>query len=143
MQLLLDEMLPRVNSVGMNEQEIAHMYYVLKGVPQDKRGRLVRVRLHLTLDVSLFKKPQVALIEEAILLLFRHARASEHSATGLPGKKALGARALGRVHFHALQYHVVARNLSSEWADGKVSVGAGSHITSLKVSDFIFFFSHF
>jgi len=94
--------LPRVDSLGLNEQELGGIYLVTGG------------KQH---DVDAFKAPKVSTVADAIKHLFSLALSHSHSAS---------PRALTRVHFHCLHFHLIAQKQGSIWEPGTQSVAQGS-----------------
>eukprot|EP00026_Physarum_polycephalum_P008463 Phypoly_transcript_08549.p1 GENE.Phypoly_transcript_08549~~Phypoly_transcript_08549.p1 ORF type:complete len:475 (+),score=54.57 Phypoly_transcript_08549:67-1491(+) len=99
---LATRVLPRVDSLGLNEQELGGIYLVTGGKDHDSDA---------------FKSPQVSTVVSAIKHLF--ALADAHAHAGSP-------RTLTRVHFHCLHFHLIVQRQGSMWEPGTQSVAQGA-----------------
>ena len=107
-------LLPYIDSLGLNEMELAALYAALGG------DAVPRARLEMS-------NPEPADVFEAISYVF--------------SKYAPEKRALSRVHFHSLGYHVIAirtamksdksSKMLREWANNGAAVAAGSVAATL------------
>jgi len=100
---IVNQILPHVDSIGLNEQELASLFDVLDSKHLDLK--------HESLGDSV---PDVAIVSLAI----------EHIFTSIPR----GTRSLNRLHFHCLGYHIIAQTNHGmkRWPNPASAVAAGS-----------------
>ncbi|EGG23959.1 conditioned medium factor [Cavenderia fasciculata] len=127
-KLLATNVVPFIDSIGLNEQELGFIYVSTGG----KKFRLEE-----------FKDPTPQVAVEAILHIFNLASkvnakkaggaSTDAAGGGLPmmeaGEMMVGkTRQLTRIHFHYLTYHIVAVRQSSAWSSerSKMAVSASS-----------------
>uniref|UniRef100_A0A6B2L6Q5 ADP-dependent glucokinase n=1 Tax=Arcella intermedia TaxID=1963864 RepID=A0A6B2L6Q5_9EUKA len=103
--------LPHVDSLGLNEQELGYLYASLGGTKVAKSSVPKYVKKH-------FKEPKVQTISNAIAFIFNKIKPA--------------TREFSRIHFHYLKYHIVAQRKGSRWVPGKKSVVIGSMIASIQ-----------
>jgi ADP-dependent glucokinase len=105
MRELANELVPRVDSLGLNEQELGGLYLSLAAEPP-------------TLSADSFKNPSVETVLSALQFVWSHTRGV--SAAGF-------SRPLRRIHFHCLTFHIlVVSDDSPHWLDSARAVAAGS-----------------
>lgn len=111
LRTLAEKVVPHVDSLGLNEQELGGIYSVTGGKE---------------FDVEAFKSPQVYPVVQAITHLF--SLASQH-------RQSTSTRSLSRVHFHCLHFHLIVQKKDSEWESGETSVAAGALACSTQACD--------
>jgi ADP-dependent glucokinase len=113
-ELLGRTMIPNVNSIGLNEQELGFLFYSLTHSSSPSRASEAAdyVRAH-------FQDPT---IEQAI-------EALQH-VLQLPSTNP-SIRCLDRIHFHSLKFHIIASRVSGKWEDSALAVVSGSLAASL------------
>eukprot|EP01113_Clastostelium_recurvatum_P025042 TRINITY_DN3004_c0_g1_i2.p1 TRINITY_DN3004_c0_g1~~TRINITY_DN3004_c0_g1_i2.p1 ORF type:complete len:344 (-),score=44.44 TRINITY_DN3004_c0_g1_i2:145-1176(-) len=108
---------PVVDSLGLNEQELGSLYESLGGT---------------NLPRTSFRAPQVDTVVEALGYILKNLDIWDESIN--PRK---GQRRLMRVHFHCLTFHMVVQRTSGGWSDGAVSVAAGSLAASRQACNMV------
>eukprot|EP01133_Synstelium_polycarpum_P008417 gene8417-9902_t len=112
MKKIARDVLPFVDSIGLNEQELGFLYAAMGGQ---------------AIPASAFKAPTPDTAVSALVYVFE--RANEHIEQATKGA-ALGAddkRVLTRIHFHFLTYHIVAARSDSAWTSrAAIAVAASS-----------------
>jgi ADP-dependent glucokinase len=104
LEQILQHLVPRVDSLGLNEQELGSVYKVLTGESSDD-----------------FKSPSLDLMTKAVKKIF-----------SFVNKNPAPSQTLSRIHFHCLTYHVVVERTASKWGNGGRSVASGSLAASLQ-----------
>lgn len=99
-EALVQSCLPRVNSIGLNEQELTTLYQALGGNLD---------ALNQPIDSSV---PDPESVTQAIDYVYKHTQAD--------------TRQLSRVHFHCFGYHIIAQTSSSPFHDAIGGAVAGS-----------------
>jgi len=96
--LLAEKVLPEVDSLGLNEQEIGSLYEAL-GLKDANLSAVIR------------RLPDVAEVCKIIASVLKHE----------------SNRRLARIHFHSFSYHLIAQKVGSkEWPNIAQAVAAGS-----------------
>ncbi|KAF2074331.1 hypothetical protein CYY_004352 [Polysphondylium violaceum] len=109
-RMLANSVIPYVDSLGLNEQEIGFLYTATGG---DK----------YTMDD--FKQPTVNVAVEAITHIFnRIVQAEDTAQMGLDLMSQW--RTTTRIHFHYLTYHIVAIRKNSAWSSEKASASVAA-----------------
>lgn len=105
MSIITREVLPLVNSIGLNEQELLFLSQAAGGPHSDLR--------------SWNGVPDVGRVSDILLwILDQYGRADLHSEAHLT-----------RIHFHTLAYHVLA-TVDGHWGNQRGAVAAGARIAS-------------
>ena len=113
-EMIAHKAVPFFDSLGLNEDELGHLYVALGGE---------------RLSLQNFHSPNVSTVEEAIHFIFEH--------LPIHNKK----RALSRIHFHCLEFHLIALSKRVESSFGwkeekeKLAVVGGSRAVSLRACD--------
>ncbi|PRP88748.1 hypothetical protein PROFUN_00216 [Planoprotostelium fungivorum] len=107
---LAEKLLPRVDSIGLNEQELGSFYLAMGG----KRYTLEQ-----------FAHPEVRTVLDALQFIYNvvsHTRSGRH---------------VTRIHFHCLQYHILLTPNDSKdsWGSSPAAVTAGSLTATRQACD--------
>ena len=106
---LAHHLFPRINSLGLNEQELLSVAKS-SNAPFDFN--------------SMPHKPSIELVSDLLhWLMMTYSSLSDFSST------------LTRVHFHSLSFHVIATIDDGPWHNGKEAVMAGAKIAGLQACD--------
>lgn len=106
-----------IDSLGLNEQELGSVYVALNGKKYAQTA---------------FKDPKVRTVVDAIKHLFRRVERERSEVLHSGSTSGVVSRQISRVHFHCLQFHIVALSpnantgASKSWRDPKRSVSMGS-----------------
>ncbi|KAK2151151.1 hypothetical protein LSH36_374g04045 [Paralvinella palmiformis] len=103
------QVIPKVTSLGLNEQELAFLSRVMNGPHQDIFDTMGRPEVHKVTDIMTW-----------ILKTY--------------GKDKLPQSRLTRVHFHSLTFHMLSVQPES-WSNIKSAVAAGSRAAGLQACD--------
>jgi len=109
MKELVTSLLPTVDSLGLNEQELASSYFAL-----DSSNQLNETR-------ESFKDPKVRTVIDVLKIIFQFAEQQ---------RPVKSDRGLSRIHFHCLTFHLIMQRKATNWGSGKHAVAAGSLATS-------------
>jgi ADP-dependent glucokinase len=85
--------IPTVNSLGLNEQELGSLYLALGGTEFDREN---------------FKDPLVSTVVSALQFVYREIE-----------KIPTFSRKLTRIHFHCLTFHMIIQVKNSNWNNAK------------------------
>ncbi|XP_059174088.1 ADP-dependent glucokinase-like [Physella acuta] len=108
-RLIIDQALPNLDSLGLNEQEIVFSSKALDGPHHDH------------FDEEHDKQPDIYKISDIMLfILQKYGRSGAN-----PGSR------LTRIHFHSLTYHIVAVD-SAAWSNVDVAAAAGTQVAGLQ-----------
>jgi len=110
--------LPHVNSMGLNEQELGFLYLSIGGDINDQ-NQINKIKRD-------FKDPTVETIASAISFIFSPVESISKNSH----------RPFGRIHFHSLKYHIVAQKTGTGWESGDESVAAGTLTASVQSCQF-------
>jgi ADP-dependent glucokinase len=128
--------IPHVNSLGLNEQELGSLFVALGGKESDLGKRETTTNDDIIIE-KYFKDPSLSVSLAALGNLFiRIPFTAGHS--------------LSRIHFHCLKYHIVARRLPPPptpstryksdnfffWDDAKISAAAGALTATLNACNY-------
>eukprot|EP01128_Nolandella_sp_AFSM9_P006060 TRINITY_DN3050_c0_g1_i1.p1 TRINITY_DN3050_c0_g1~~TRINITY_DN3050_c0_g1_i1.p1 ORF type:complete len:571 (-),score=189.31 TRINITY_DN3050_c0_g1_i1:95-1627(-) len=111
------EILTRVNSIGLNEMELAHLYIALDPLDETEE-ELEEVRQKMM-------NPKVDYAMEVLGAVMNTIKSHKH-----------GVHNLGRIHLHTLNFHIVALSGDGGWANGDASAAMGSLISSVKACNY-------
>eukprot|EP01112_Ceratiomyxa_fruticulosa_P018523 TRINITY_DN5932_c0_g1_i4.p1 TRINITY_DN5932_c0_g1~~TRINITY_DN5932_c0_g1_i4.p1 ORF type:complete len:501 (+),score=67.22 TRINITY_DN5932_c0_g1_i4:216-1718(+) len=101
---------PVVDSLGLNEQELGSLYLSLGG------------QQFTALD---FSSPKISTVVSSLQYII---------SKTIPDDKS--SRQLSRIHFHCLTFHLIVQRVSSGWTSGAPSVAAGSLACSKQACSF-------
>jgi ADP-dependent glucokinase len=104
---------PNVNSLGLNEQELGFLYFALIHAKSDYKSSAEHTLAASEYVHREFSDPSPNLVLEALSHLF-----------SLPFARP--QRRLDRIHFHSLKFHVIATRKSSQWQDSTYGAILGS-----------------
>ena len=111
-----EELLPAIDSLGCNEQELGDMYRALGGA---------------AIAHDTFVAAPFAAVRDAVALLFDRARELRDATTA----DDVALRRLTRVHFHYLRYHAIFFD-PAVWHDSELAVGAGAWAAAATACEF-------
>ncbi|GFS18886.1 ADP-dependent glucokinase [Elysia marginata] len=111
---IAEKVLPSINSLGLNEQELVYVSKSCGGPHAD------------LFDHESHGQPDIHKISDILLWLMKTFGA------GSAGGK--GESRLSRIHFHSLTYHIIAV-VESDWSNTEGAVAAGAQIAGLQACD--------
>lgn len=109
---MIDILFPHVHSIGLNEQELGSIDYILSGSIEDPT-----LNNYITQH---FKDPQVETALKAIQRIYNHQNK---------------ASKLERIHFHSYKFHILSYKLDGSFKNGTIAAIRASMIASLKACD--------
>ena len=145
---IADAVMTEVDSVGLNEQELGALYVATGGTTAD--------------SLLAFVAPDVAVVSRAMEYAFNYTLQkvlssrwltlsapphlphthTQHYNIQQQEEKHSSSRLMSRMHFHFLNYHVVAtrestssRAVTRNWSHGRPSVAAGSVVSARQACD--------
>lgn len=103
---LIQNILPQVHSIGLNEQEL---WLLCHSLGDERCSKSLQPDIPVTIDVAI----------EMIKFLFQHLHKVHDNK-------------LSRIHFHTLSFHIIATNHKSPWSNQLVAVSAGARQAALQ-----------
>lgn len=115
MKYLSMNILPFVDSLGLNEQELGLIFFSLNG--------------EKNLTQNSFKNPQIKTIINSIKFIFQKMKNFSHIEK---------TRQLSRIHFHCLTFHLIAEKIPTffHWKNTEKSIVAGSLESTKQACEF-------
>jgi ADP-dependent glucokinase len=117
LRAILDAALPRVDSLGLNEQELA------------ATARALALAAPRVCDeIAATVPPPVAVAAALEALLRRAAAEARQASAGADAGSLRAGRSLTRVHFHSFAFHIIAQTAAGDaaWPHAASAVAAGS-----------------
>ena len=112
-ELLGRSLIPNVNSIGLNEQELGILYFVLTHPSSSFSSPAERLKQADEFVRQKFRDPSTLQVQEALECIFK-----------LPSTNR--ARRLDRIHFHSLKFHIIAIRKNGLWANPSSGLIHGS-----------------